>query len=689
METELCELRKRAEEGGGVAKELEIARSTIAGLQTNLEYAKGLAVRYDEQEKLLSNEKSHNKALYRQVDGLRSELDAKRSECEVLEVQAGKKSGLEKTIEGLQLDLASARKQATMATSLEKENQAKSAEVTTLNGQLKEALESVSEKNYLVEEKLRLSKQLAQCRKELSVTAGLENTIKEKDASITDLKNSLTIAQSHAQQMDELVEQNARLEDEFEGLHHEVQDLATSNQALAQQNAKIPGLEAALKKAKVEADKVSELEKQQAALETRLSLLTTDLDVARGENAQVTPLKTALEKKQMEIDKLQKQQSDVQQTVLRLEGELSNAHADLETAKAALIAAEVQEAARSASSGEHQQKPARDSANSGSSTPNLTGATSVIPETQIEVPEFVPQEFDCLEFINDLDEAQSDLTSISDEDEFELAQDELPAPVLKGKQLDQPSTESLTHRATDSGISTSATKHTPVAVARSESTKDSSYRTALAHNTGPKITGLPSRSRLDSDTQTSSSSLESHNEQMLLDEASQEVADVDSQDANSPIAMPWNPLRSTLGPSPRRLRSGSQGQPRLPGLPSGQQPASQPQRVSTPMAIREKPLPNSAVKRRIEPEAEIEDSQEPPKKLKRRPANMEVRKPTTPGSNSFVPAARPPITYRRSSSSTIVGTSAPAPGTAQRTVKSGRNKSKNNRYAARFAPASQ
>jgi len=107
-------------------------------------------------------------------------------------------------------------------------------------------------------------------------------------------------------------------------------------------------------------------------------------------------------------------------------------------------------------------------------------------------------------------------------------------------------------------------------------------------------------------------------------------------------------------------------------------------------AAKERYQPNSAAKRRVEPEPTPSTGRSINKRLKRMPGNLEVRKSakessksTSPGSEGTTPGRHDVPSGSRKGS--IIGTAAPAPGKSQRT-KYTRTGSKGDRYSTRFSP---
>ena len=150
--------------------------------------------------------------------------------------------------------------------------------------------------------------------------------------------------------------------------------------------------------------------------------------------------------------------------------------------------------------------------------------------------------------------------------------------------------------------------------------------------------------------------------------------------------------QTAINPSPRRLRSAKQPRERKDTPISHDSQAELSQGATTPMPnSRERHLPNSAAKRRGELEEEVPDSQAQ-KRLKRNPANLEVRRTnkhtSTPwaGETSDVESsrARSDIPIGVHIGGSIVGTNAPTPGRGQKAVKLVRRGSKQERWSTRF-----
>jgi hypothetical protein len=186
-----------------------------------------------------------------------------------------------------------------------------------------------------------------------------------------------------------------------------------------------------------------------------------------------------------------------------------------------------------------------------------------------------------------------------------------------------------------------------------------------------------------------SSSYSSQGDQMLLDQVSQENASGADHVATGVapnVVMTFGHLVPVQGASPRRLRSGSQGKDQrfTPTPEPGTE--NRRNRASTPAVRREQHQPNSAVKRRIEPEAEKNAPQENTKRLKRRPPNHEVTTPQHRTSTQPAQPTSPRGSGRWRKSSSVVGTNAPAPGKSQRSSRPTRKGSRQDRYSSRFAP---
>jgi uncharacterized coiled-coil DUF342 family protein len=153
---------------------------------------------------------------------------------------------------------------------------------------------------------------------------------------------------------------------------------------------------------------------------------------------------------------------------------------------------------------------------------------------------------------------------------------------------------------------------------------------------------------------------------------------------------------SSKHPSPRRLRSESQTRPKN-TMPLQERSPSDHNIPVSPQGgmLREKHLPNSAVKRRLE-EDEMSvpsPSQDGSKRQKRSLSALEVKTPNNKKRSSLLDQVTPvrgtgrlnhpsmPTGGRKGS---IIGTSAPAPGADQHTSKKSMKTSKTERYSARF-----
>lgn len=157
-----------------------------------------------------------------------------------------------------------------------------------------------------------------------------------------------------------------------------------------------------------------------------------------------------------------------------------------------------------------------------------------------------------------------------------------------------------------------------------------------------------------------------------------------------------NPSVSPKHPSPRRLRSRSQIRSKT-IMPLGERASSDQNIPVSPLRgmLRDKHLPNSAAKRRLEddemsiPSSSHHDS----KRLKRNWSALEVKTPTNQKGPSFLDQVTPatgtgrlnhlsmPTGGRKGS---FVRTNAPAPCTGQHTNKKPRKNSKTDRYSVQF-----
>jgi hypothetical protein len=149
-------------------------------------------------------------------------------------------------------------------------------------------------------------------------------------------------------------------------------------------------------------------------------------------------------------------------------------------------------------------------------------------------------------------------------------------------------------------------------------------------------------------------------------------------------------------PSPRRLRSKPQTRrkktmPLQECAPSDRNTPASPQEGT----LREKHLPNSAAKRRLEDDEMSlpSSSQGGSKRLKRDLSALEVKTPSKKGGSSFLDQGtlatgigrlNHPSMPTGGRKVSVIGTTAPAPGAGQHTNKKARKNSKSERYSARF-----
>jgi hypothetical protein len=342
----------------------------------------------------------------------------------------------------------------------------------------------------------------------------------------------------------------------------------------------------------------------------------------------------------------------MQQQILNLEGALSNAKLDKEANQPQQPRKFADRTQRTNLSQQGQPRHSHPHLSSNGPLPGngdtlvSSAGTAIVPETQPEVPESLQDNLISHPH-EDEDESESELSTLPSDDEDDTLEDEIQQDFAKTQRY-----------ARGQGYISP--------------TKD--------------LSGVP-RSQQPSE-RPPSSSYGSQSDQMLLDQVSQGdplgADDTASGSTGANPVFPWNHLASPQGLSQRRLRSGSQGPSRVHSALPGPDSQHEHKRASTPGVRREQYQPNSAAKRRMEPENEDYASQENPKRLKRRPANLEVRAPQdrTPKQAEQTPS-RGPGSWRKSS--TIVGTNAPAPGKSQRSAKPARKGSQRDRFATRFA----
>ncbi|EXJ54123.1 hypothetical protein A1O7_09460 [Cladophialophora yegresii CBS 114405] len=594
--------------------------------------------------------------------------------------QAREKDRLVEEKSDLEEQLKLAREEASVIPGLQNELAQKKSQVCELELALVASQREAREKDNLAAENATINNQLEEFAKKNAIIPDLERRLQHSYTKVTELESALEASHGQAQENERLVEERAAVDIQMRELQKEKSALTEVRMDLQQTTFKVAELKAALFAAQDEVAKVEELQKTNTSLKQDAVALNLDLDAKNKECAQIGALKDIITAKDDELaelrkhlvslneltDELERLRDDrermegklaaMQQQILHLEGALSNAKLD-QGAKQAQVqrTGGDQSATRSVLPDSQLGRSHLDASRNGA-WPNgsdplaLSAGILMVSETQLEVPETVPVGPDGLLLLagQQQEDSDSDLSPVPSEDEDHGLEDEIgrrtagTQPHIRGQGYFSP-VES---------------------VRRAANGQESLVR-------------------------PSSSSYSSQGDQMLLDQVSQEDASgADSVAAGTALntVMPFSHLVPGQGASPRRLRSGSQGQRQRPTATPEPSMEHRRNRASTPAVRREQHQPNSAAKRRMEPEGEKNALQENTRRLKRSPANLDV---TSPQHRASTQAAQPTASrgsgrWRKSSS--IVGTNAPAPGRSQRPSKQARKGSRQDRYTSRFAP---
>ena len=607
------------------------------------------------------------------VAGLESAVAAAQKQAQQKDQLVEENANLNKQLKELDA-------QVSVVPSLQKSLQRRDGRISELESSIAASQRQAQEKEKLVEENFTIKKQLKELEARVTLMPALQKSVQQRDSRVGELEAALAASLRQVQEKDKLAEDNTNLQKEVAELQKENSALDDARTELQQKKAKVMELDSALVTAQEQAAMVDDLQRTNSSLKENVITLNSDLAQLTEERAQLGPLKDTIRAQEDEIAELQKQLVslhgqaeeldklkeelrrkeeellDLQQQIIHLEGEVSNAKLDKEANETRLQRRAADQTPRTNMLAQHRDPHLalshNDSFLSNGDTLHSSARTAIVPETQPQVAEALQDDL-IPELDEQLDEQEDDsgseLTPLPSDEEDEDLEDGTQHGLARPRR----SVHDQGHYPTTKDVDRSGGCHQ-----RAERPPSSSYG--------------------------------SQSDQMLLDQVSQGDArgmnNVASTATNA--LFPWSRLASTQESSPRRLRSGSQGPARVPSTLLG--PDSQPQRIraSTPSIRREPHLPNSAAKRRMEPENEDDVSQENPKKLKRRPANLDVRAPQirTPKQASDQALSRRPTSWRKSS--TVVGTNAPAPGKSQRSSKPARKGSKRDKFAARFAAES-
>ncbi|EXJ90867.1 hypothetical protein A1O1_03972 [Capronia coronata CBS 617.96] len=503
--------------------------------------------------------------------------------------------------------------------------------------------EQIQEQHKLAEEKSMLEKEIASARQELNEMADMKNDLHQRDATISELGSMLTLAQKAAAEGNELRGQCTSLTD------------------------RVLALTADLEGSRKENEQVVSLGKTLQAREEEIVQLKQRLDLSEAQSSELSGVKETLQHKEEDI-------ANLQQQILNLEGAVSNARLDQQMSLIEIprrVADRAGSGNGTSNNGLLQASAAGVAHALGSSDQaahvvlphQLTGVSVIVPETQLDAhPDCGGAKIDAAA---QRSPSQEDSTS------------ELSEYTSNVSDLEHSANNVVRKKPKTSHV------HKPLQTPRQRDGEPPAH---------PQITG-----------RTPSSSYGSLNDQMLLDQVTHresQAGDFQSHlseseedqngdnGANSDQhhSVLWGRTLSKSGRSPKGLRSGPQTRTRDSTPFPDPTPELRPHRESTPAVMRERYQPNSAAKRRVEHDDERDVHQEQSRRLKRRPANLEIRPPraSTPKSQGGDQAAsRVTLSFRKSSS--VIGTNAPAPGKSQRTSNPARRGSRQDKYSNRFA----
>ena len=682
LQDEIADLEQRLDLAANVARQLEEASRSLEEVTDELNSMKKQQPSLERLEKESSSRQQELEAKYHEIQTLRKEVEKQHARSTQLEEQAGEKDRLLKENASITKQVEELREEVSVMAGLQQQLQQRNSRIFDLESTLAASQLQLQGENKLAEENISIQKQVEELRKEVSTMSDLQKRLQHQNVKIATLESRLAAAHKEAQRMHELAEENGDMRKSLKELQNEAAKSAELQMELHHKKIQVAGLETTVTAAQSEAVRVAGLQETNSSLMKTIVSLSTDIEQLNRDCAQIPPLVASITTKDDRLAELQKELASSnaqteelemvklelrakleglatqQQQILNLEAALTNARLDQEgnLAQQQRRVADWSDSAN-VSANPHIQHSHSDtgldgdhpSQTPGSSVPP-TGNITVVPDTQLEVPETLPVESHSFVRVSggqQQDDIESDLSPVPSEDEDDHIEDEVEASGTRGTQ-------------------------------------------GFAHRQEPRVplkTNLPIQSSQELPERPPSSSYESHSDQMLLDQVSQR----DSQEAHAyssgavapSFVMPWNRIKSGKAPSPRRLRSDSQSQPYT--AATAPESHNLRGRASTPAVMRERHQPNSAAKRSMEPEADENVSKVNPKKLKRKPTNLEVKKPQLPAPKQGADQKPPQGTTSYRKSSSIVGTNAPAPGKSQRISKAVRKGSRQDRYAARFA----
>lgn len=632
-------------------------------------------------------------SLQKKVEGLEASLTLARVSEGLLEeaktrleaktTEVAELKHVVKDHENLKRDLLNRQRELNAKDSELKACQDQLCELQNKSGRLEE---QIREQQKLLKEKDQLQVELTASRLELVGMANLKQELEHHVASIARLQSALAIAEKDAAEASHLKAHNSSLNDQIDTLTLDLKAAQEQNEQITTLKATAERMEdeiAALKatseqkedeiialKATAE-QKEAEIDTLKATSEQKEDEITTLKGTAEQREAEINNLKERLELFDTQADALQSAKEElqrkeeniatIQQQVLTLEGALSKAmlHKETNPPESTRRVAD-----RSGSRvGLSNNGPVVAHGLVMASSPGVGEDTACAFPQQLTGPSVIP-------------ETQS--ATLQENEQYQVE-----SATQRPQQHDDATSEL-------SEYTSNASDHEPGVnnIIRKKNTNMRAGR-QKQKNTQPGNSQTKGHCQLTG--RTPSSSYGSQNDQMLLDQMAQEEDSLEeisrllSEAGDDEDSLSWDRSASKSGRSPRPVtRSSQTRRPAMTPTPDTS-PGTNTPRESTPAVMRERYPPNSAAKRKVDND-DKDTQQERTRRLKRRPANLEIRPPRSS-------APKPPsgeqngsgvtLNYRKSSS--VVGTNAPAPGKGQRSSKPARRGSRQDKYNNRFA----
>ncbi|KAL2416647.1 hypothetical protein ABEF95_002226 [Exophiala dermatitidis] len=632
--------------------------------------------------------------LARVSEGLLEEAKT-RLEAETTEVAELKH--VVKDHENLKRDLLNPQRELNAKDSELKACQDQLCELQHKSGRLEE---QIREQQKLLKEKDQLQVELTASRLELVGMANLKQELEQHVASIAKLQSALAIAEKDAAEASHLKAHNSSLNDQIDTLTLDLK-------AAQEQNEQITTLKATAERME---DEIAALKATSEQKEVEIATLK---ETSEQKEDEITALKATAEQKEAEIDTLKATSEQKEDEITTLKGTAEQREAEINNLKERLELFDTQADALQSAKEELQRKEEK-IATIQQQVLTLEGALSkAMLHKEMNPPESTRR-------VADRSGSRVGLSNngpvvahgfvlasspgVGEDTACALPQQLTGASVIPETQFatlqenEQYQVESATQRPQQHDDATSelseytsnASDHEP-GVNNIIRKKNTNMRAGRQKQKNTQPGNSQNKGHCQITGRTPSSSYGSQNDQMLLDQMAQEEDSLEeisrllSEAGDDEDSLSWDRSASTSGRSPRPVtRSSQTRRPAMTPTPDTS-PGTNTPRESTPAVMRERYPPNSAAKRKVDND-DKDTQQERTRRLKRRPANLEIRPPRSS-------APKPPsgeqnasgvtLNYRKSSS--VVGTNAPAPGKGQRSSKPARRGSRQDKYNNRFA----